>query len=77
MNVMFQQQNRSSKPNMSLAERRVQLKDQIRKGTMLKSLTNYFQESEYYKEACDKLGEEVERVVKEMYGDKQNEGVIF
>lgn len=43
MRVMFEQQNRT-KPGMSLAERRMQLKDQIRKGSMYKSLTSYFQD---------------------------------
>ncbi|CAD5215680.1 unnamed protein product [Bursaphelenchus okinawaensis] len=68
MKVLFEQQNRSSK-GMSLAERRIQLKDNIRKGSMYKSLTNYFQESDSYKDSCERLYEEVDRVVAETYPD--------
>ncbi|CAD5221628.1 unnamed protein product [Bursaphelenchus xylophilus] len=67
MKVLFEQQNRSTKGVMSLAERRMQLKDNIRKGSMYKSLTNYFQESDAYKDACDRLAEEVDRVVSKHY----------
>ena len=77
MKVLFEQQNRASKSGITLAERRMQLKDNIRKGSMYKSLTNYFQESEHYKEACEKISEEVDRVVNELIGDSRPEGVCI